>query len=393
MYIEDLLHTLMYSVKANRYDTTLIQSFYEQVNYRSLGFTEKQATIMLKISKAYKQQINAHLNKDITPLLDNPQFKFSIRTISTVKHISVIPNTNNTKFIMVKFPYDEALVKDIKAEKQKFISAEWNLDEKAWVFSLEGATIEYFSSYVISRGFTADDQFKGYMEQALEITNNVEKYAPMLTIEHGIPKIINIPAYVPQPTSTDIVQSLFEARRVGVTTWDHLIDDTLLESDQCKLVKDFIKSNVGEAFSINLEENSILDLKPIVKNLLPCIVTVPGGNELNKTRQSLELLKDIGIENHEISVLFRLPNDTGEEFNKFVKEEKLNSPVSNITKAVILSGKLPKPLFESELKFNCVLNFNFYNVHYTLANFMKNKHNVINVLADKKQKSPQIEYM
>lgn len=393
MYIEDLLHTLMYSVKTNRYDTTLVQSFYEQVNYRSLGFTEKQAAIILKISKAYKQQINAHLGTDITPFLDNPQFKFSIRTISTVKHISVIHNTNNTKSIMVKFPYNETMVKDIKTERSRFISGEWNQDEKAWIFSLEGATVEYFSSYVLSKGFTTDDEFKGYMEQAYEITNNVEKYAPMLTIEQGIHKIINIPAHVPQPTSTDLVQSLFEARRVGVTTWDHLIEDTLAELDLFKIVKDFIKSDIDKAFSINLEENSILDLKPIVKNLLPCIVAVPGGNELNKTQQALSLLKEIGIKNHEISVLFRLPNDTDSEFNKFVKDEQLNSPVSEKTKAVILSGKLPKPLFESEIKFNCVLNFNFYNVHYTLANFMKNKHNIINVLADKKQKSPQIEYM
>ena len=387
MYIEDLLHPLMYAVKTNRYDSTLVQSFYEQINYKNLGFTEKQSFIMLKISKAYKQQINTHLGKDITPFLDNPQFKFSIRTISLVKHISVIPNTNNTKFIMVKFPYDETLVKDIKSVKQKFISTEWNQDEKAWVFSLEGLTVEYLSAYVVSKGFTADDEFLEYIKQASEITNNVEKYAPMLTIDNGNPKIINISAHVPQPTSMDIIQSLFDARRVGVTTWDHLIDEALEINSESKIVKDFIKSDIGEAFSINLEENSILDLKPIIKNLLPCIVTVPGGNELNKTQQALELLKDIGIENHEISVLFRLPNDNGGDFNKFVKEEKLNSPVSETTKVVVLSGKLPKPLFESELKFNCVLNFNFYNIHYTLANFMKNKHNVINVLADKKQKS------
>jgi hypothetical protein len=103
-------------------------------------------------------------------------------------------------------------------------------------------------------------------------------------------------------------------------------------------------------------------------------------------QQALELLKEIGIENQEISVLFRLPSENGGDFNKFVKEEKLNSPVSETTKVVILSGKLPKTVFQSELKFNCVLNFNFYNVHYTLANFMKNRHNVINVLADKKTK-------
>jgi hypothetical protein len=393
MYIEDLLQPLMYAVKTNRYDSTLVQSFYEQINYKSLGFTEKQATIMLKISKAYKQQINAHLNKDISPLLDNPRYKYNIRTISLVKHISVIANSNKSKSILVKFPYDEKLVTEIKTNKQKFIASEWNPTEKAWVFSLEGASIEYFSGYVMSKGFTADDEFKDYMEQALEITNNVEKYAPMLTIEQEIPKIVNIPAHVPQPTNTDLLQALFESRRVGVTTWDQSVDEALSTYDILDITKDFIKSTPNENFSINLEKNSILDLKPIVKNLLPCIVTVPGGNEFNKMQQALELLKDIGIENHEISVLFRLPNDTGGDFNKFVKEEKLNSPLSENTKAVILSGKLPKPLFESELKFNCVLNFNFYNVHYTLANFMKNKHNVINVVSDKTSKSLQIEYV
>jgi hypothetical protein len=279
------------------------------------------------------------------------------------------------------------LVAEIKTNKQKFISAEWNPTEKSWIFSLEGATIEYFSGYVMSKGFTTDDEFKGYMEQTYEIINNVEKYVPMLTIEQGIPKIINIPAHVPQPTNTDLLQALFESRRVGVTTWDQSVDDSLSIYNISDTTKDFIKSAPNENFSIYLEEKSILELTPIVKNLLPCIVTIPGGNELSKIQQALELLKEVGIENHEISVLFRLPNENGSDFNKFVKEEKLNSPVSETTKVVILSGKLPKPLFESELKFNCVLNFNFYNIHYTLANFMKNKHNVINVLADKKQKS------
>jgi hypothetical protein len=127
-------------------------------------------------------------------------------------------------------------------------------------------------------------------------------------------------------------------------------------------------------------------LVPMVQNMSPCLITVPGGNELSKLQLALPMLKAAGIENSEISVLFRLPNDTGQDFNNFVKEEKLNSPITENTRAVFLSGKVPKPLFESNLKFNCVINFNFYNVHYTLANLVKNMHNVINVIADKKQK-------
>jgi len=390
MYIEDLLQPLMYAVKTNRYDSTLVQSFYEQINYKNLGFTEKQSVIMLKISKTYKQQINTHLGKDITPLLDNPQFKFSIRTISLIKNIS----TNiDERVIKIKFPYEEKLVNEIKKVRNEFSRAEWNSDEKLWIFSLEDKVINFLAPWIENYNFIADEEFKNFANQIKAITSNIENYVPMLTHDGKNTKYINVHSSVPELASDDVLTSVFQARRAGITTWDNNIEQALEEYNEAEIVKDFIKSDPANAFSINLEENSILDLKPIVKNLLPCIVTVPGGNELNKTQQALELLKAIGIENHEISVLFRLPNENGADFNKFVKEEKLNSPLSEKTKAVVLSGKLPKPLFESEIRFNCVLNFNFYNIHYTLANFMKNKHNVINVLADKKQKHPQIEYM
>jgi len=383
MYIEDLLPTLYLSVKTNRYDSTLIQSFYEQVNYRNLGFTEKQSVIMLKISKAYKQQINAHLGKDITPLLDNPQFKFSIRTISMVKHIST---HISERIIKVKFPYEETLVNEIKKVRGEFLQAEWQSDDKLWIFSLEDKVINFFSSWIENYNFTADDEFKNFIVQIEAITSNIEKHIPMLMYDGKNTKYSNVHSSVPTLTSNDILTSIFEARRAGITTWDNNVNNELDNCNKNEIVKNFIKSDPSTNFSINLEENSILELKHIVQNLLPCIVTVPGGNELNKMQQALALLKDIGIENHEISVLFRLPSDTGGDFNKFVKEEKLNSPISKNTKAVILSGKLPKTIFDSELKFNTVLNFNFYNVHYTLANFMKNRHNVINVLADKKQR-------
>jgi hypothetical protein len=383
MYIEDLLSELMYSVKTNRYDLTLVQSFYEQINYKNLGFTEKQSVIMLKMLKAYKHQINAHLGKDITPLLDAPLFKYKIRTISMVKHIST---HISEKTIKVKFPYEEKLVNEIKKVKTEFSMAEWQADEKLWIFSLEDKVINFFSSWIERYSFTADTEFKNFTSQIEAITSNIEQHIPMLTYDGKNTKYSNVHSSVPELTSDNILTSIFEARRAGITTWDSNVDNALDTCNKNEIVKNFIKSDPSDNFSINLEENSILELKTIVQNLLPCIVTVPGGNELAKMQQALELLKEIGIENQEISVLFRLPSENGGDFNKFVKEEKLNSPVSETTKVVILSGKLPKTVFQSELKFNCVLNFNFYNVHYTLANFMKNRHNVINVLADKKTK-------
>ena len=382
MYIEDIISTYALRIKLNPFDSNLIMSFFDQLT-KGNGFTEKQSVIAVKILKRYTQQITLLGGSGVNLWLDDPKYKFGIRTLTTVKHISVLKDENKIK---VKFPYNDALLAEIKKEKSKFISAEWSMEEKSWIFSLEDQAIAFLASWVNDKDFTSDEVFADYAAQVNAITSDFEKHIPMLSLQGKTAKIINAHPSIPQPTSNDVITSLFEARRAGVTVWDQSVDEALNSSSANEITKKFIKSEILEPLSINLEENSIMELVPLIQNMSPCIITVPGGNELSKTKVALELLREAGFENSEISVLFRLPNDTNQDFNNFIKEEKLNSPLSENTKVVFLSGKVPKPLFESKLKFNCVLNFNFYNVHYTLANFVKNQHNVINVIADKKQK-------
>ncbi len=385
MYIEQIISVSTFRVKFNHYDLKIMESFFDQTT-KGLGLTEKQSNIAVKILKRYLPQLNAIAGKDISSWLDNPIYKFGLRTITTVKNISVVKDDSGSKLVKVQFPYDDSLLNEIKKERGNFISAEWKPDEKCWKFLLQDQVVAFLAPWLLEKGFTADDEFKRYADQIEAITSKVENYVPMLSFVDGNAKIINAHSSVPQPTSNDIIEAIFKARRAGITIWDQSVEDELNTHPMNDVVKNFIKSEIVSPFSINLEENSILDLIPIINNLSPCIVTVPGGNELSKTKLALELLHAAGIDNGKISVLFRLPTETGSEFNNFVKDEKLNSPISDSTKVVFLSGKVPKPVFESTLKFNCVLNFNFYNVHYTLANFIKSQHNVINVLADKKQK-------
>lgn len=392
MYIEDIIGTFALRIKLNPFDSNLMLSFFDQLA-KGNGLTEKQSIIAVKILRRYVQQILPLSGKDITPWLDNPTYKFGIRTLTVVKNISIVKNDKGTKLVKVKFPYDEALVNEIKKNRTSFTSSEWNPDEKSWMFLLEDSVVVFLSPWIASKGFTVDEEFKNLADQLPAIIDNVENFVPMVVISEEKHEFINVHSSVPQPTSTDIVKTMFEARLAGIEHWENDLTEQFDQFNLSELVKKYIRTSPVEGFSINLEENSIMDLIPIVKNMSPCIITVPGGNELSKLQQALPMLKAAGLENSEISVLFRLPNDTNQDFNNFVKEEKLNSPITENTRAVFLSGKVPKPLFESKLRFNCVINFNFYNVHYTLANLVKNLHNVINVIADKKQKSPQIEYM
>ena len=386
MYIEDLLPILSNAIKLESYDQKMITSFYDQINISHSAFTEKQANIMLRISRKYVLDIFSKYGTDITTFLDNPVYKYPIRTINPIRKISITTLSTGMKGVKVQFPYDETLIVEIKKAKSNFVYSEWNTDEKSWIFSLEGKTIEYFGSWINNYNFIADDEFKSYAEQVPVIAEHIELHVPMVEFDGKNSKFINVHASVPQPTSDDLVQTLFEARKAGISHWGDMVVQALTELDVPLVIKDYVQSDPGTTFSMNLEENDIMDLIHIVKNMSPCIIAVPGGTEFNKVKIAKSLLEAAGIENHEISVLFRLPKETGEEFNSYVKEEMLNSPITKNTKAVFISGKIPKPLFESKLQFNCVINFNFYNIHYTLANFIKNQHNVINVLADRKTK-------
>jgi hypothetical protein len=127
-------------------------------------------------------------------------------------------------------------------------------------------------------------------------------------------------------------------------------------------------------------KESLLEMYQIERDWKKAII---AATELEKLQLSLEFLNSIGISKDEISVLFRLPTETGGIFNNYIREQELNSPVTEKTKAVFISSKVPKTILEKQLKFNCVVSFNFYNIHYSIRNLLKWHHNVINV-SDKK---------
>ena len=137
---------------------------------------------------------------------------------------------------------------------------------------------------------------------------------------------------------------------------------------------------------IELEEDSLYSLDDILINMTPTLFVIPGGSELEKLEKLLTFLKSNNVANENISVMFRLPKETGEKFNEFIKENKLNSPIHANTKAVFVSGKIPKPIIEKNIHFNSVINFNFYNIHHSIRNLVQWHYNVINVKSKKVNK-------
>lgn len=386
MNIEDLVILAAMKCQMNPYDSNLIWSFYSQISGGS-GFTEKQAILAQRILHRQKSKLNELLGQNIQPFLDNPTYRLARRTISSAKRITIIDHSEFSRAIKVEFPFNEKIVESIRKARPNLGSAAWSPDDKAWIFNLNEQSVVFLSELVNGYEFIPDEEFEGYMDQAKEIQENIEKYIPMVTCSGKIPKFVNVSDRVPQPTSEDLVSAMFLARKCGIHTWDETITDELSRQNVNPVVINFLNENPGTNFAINLEDNQFTDLTDIIHYLGPCLFIIPGGSELERTQRSLEFLNSAGVQSEEISVLFRLPNETGGEFNTFVKDKNLNNPITEKTKIVFVSGKIPKTIVDADIKFNCIVNFSIHSVHYTIREYVKNHHNVIHVLEKKQQRN------
>lgn len=388
MYIEDLIIALGSGRTSvvSPFDLKLIHSFHDQIS-RGLGFTLKQEILSVKVLQRHVLKLDLLFGRQISPFLENPTFRLTRRTVSSSKQFSIIPHVLYGKVIKAEFPYNENILTKIRQEKSKLNYSQWDPEQKSWIFSLDEHSLNLLGKIASDEDFTVDEEFENYQNQIKEIESNIEQYIPMVTFNDKKLEFLNISPKIPQPANSNIIENLFYARKLGIFTWHEAIEETEEWISADPAVKRFLQTDPKAEFSINLEKTTIYTIKDIVKHLLPVLIVIPGGTELEKVKQSMDFLKTMGISNEEMSVLFRLPSETGGKFNSFVKEHNLNSPIDNTTKVIFISSKVPKTIIEKKIKFNSVVSFNFYNIHYSIKNLLKWNHNVIHMMEKKQQRT------
>lgn len=387
IYIEDLIVDLNSYINLNTYDKTVVSSFVNQI-FSGRGFTEKQRELAVRILKKYSTKLEVAIRKSVASDLSNPQFRFPIRKTPTIsnKRIYITDHPNWGKCINAEFPYDEAKIDQIKKNRDKIILSTWDAESKSWKFSLSEANLHFLQNLTSSDSFDFDDEFKEYLDQINQIVNNMENYVPMLVFDNGQVKYKNVSQFVPSLDSTDVIKSIFSARKSGIHTWDENINALLEQSDVHPLVKNFLNNDFKGDFEINSGVEPIDCLKSIVNYMDPCLFVIPGGSELEKTRLVYNFLTGLGYSQDEMSVMFRLSSQDGKDFNDFVKNCGLNNPITDRTKFVFVSIKLPKPVLKTKLKFSSVVSLGKTNVHYTIRDFFKNRENLIYYCEPSKQK-------
>ena len=378
--VEDLINTMASSLQISiqMYDYRLIESFNRQLQ-QGHGLTEKQGSVAIKIIKKYHKILTAATDQDILKFLSSPVFKHPFRQLVNIKKISVTNKKHDSivgKVIKVEFLYNEKYIELIKSKRSNLGIALWSKEDKCWLFSLCEDNIKFLNYLVVTEGFEVDEEYLRYSNQLTDVVLRLDDYVPMVTMDKNFPSYKNTSEHMPLMYSTDIVPALFEARRRGVGTWSEEIEN-YIKNYHNSVTVDFLRSNAQEIFYVDSKIFDISSLEDIVLNLNPIVFVIPGGSEFEKIKLVYNFLKKIGIQEKYISVMFRLSSDSGKKFNDFVKQSNLNNPITENTKIVFVSGKIPKPLIKSKKFFNAVINLGFENAHYTAKMFLEKHHNVI----------------
>jgi hypothetical protein len=399
MYIEDIIDKLVgmgswvYTARATFMqdrDFNFLTSISNQTE-RQTGLTEKQANLSLTILKKYSNDISKYLSKDIEYALENPQFKLPRRVINQQKRVDIVKDQNHRdKKIRISFPYDEGVIEMIKNYKNIYVKTkypdryinlsnfvDWNQDTRTWDFALLEENIAWCHENLETRGFLFDEEFSTYIENIKNIKNNIADYVPMVVFKNNQFEYHNIHKSMPQPTSTNLLEVLFEAKKHGISTWDENIDLALSDISINDFTRVFFKN---EKSQITAKNNiyEIFDLEDVINLSNKIAVVIPGGSELESLKIFHKFLLGMGISNEEMTVLFRLDTNAGKMCNEYVKENGLNNQFDEKIKIIFVSIKLPKPIISSDAEFDVIINLGNNSAHYTVKNLIKNHHCVIN---------------
>lgn len=387
MHIEDLILDLHrhHLAALNQWDRGVVESFFIQLS-GGQGFTEKQSLLAVRIAKKHSNLLAESFGKNISNILENPTYSLPIRNLVKTKHINIIENGIYKKCVEAVFPYNDEYISAFRKNKEINLTGVWDPNRRAWIFPLNEANLNFLVDFAERENFIVDHEFAKYSQEVKKIKENIDAHIPLLVLDNNRPKLTNFYEKSEDFAKFDILSSVFEARKRGVYVWDELISQYLESNSVSEITRNFLKSNPAENYQIFSENHPISDITPLMLHLSPTLVVLPGGSELEKLSEWYNHLKTIGVADKEISVMFRLSSKCNQKFNEFVKSNGINKPITDCTKFVFVSGKLPKTILKSGIKFHSVVNLGFSNAHYTLKSYLKNQENVITYNNKKEKK-------
>jgi hypothetical protein len=337
-------------------DRSILFSMASQLK-KPLSLTQRQAELSVKIITENKSLYGRIETLD--RLLEFPIYKYPFRVIDTSRRIFLL----NKETIAIKFPFDNSINKILDKIPGRKI---YNINERCHTFKLNESNLNVIVNNFKEHNFDIEPKLLDWYNEIIDIISHPENYIPSISIKENAIELVNcnrnIEEYFLSNKKENIKSNLLLAKSMGLyfTTeiQEYISNLNLLELSNKLILVD--KTRVA------VSKYNKIDIAATLKELdaFPILMFIDDNEKLSSDFNNwISAFNDTGIDNSEISVLFR--SDKNVNFNQTIKDNKLNNHVDNNTKIVFVKHKIPKILYKINFIPSLIISSNIFYVHYS----------------------------
>lgn len=353
--IEDLLEILaglkdQSKIQIESTDATIMHSIARQV-FKGTALTDRQFALMKEKLQTYRDQFTA-LEYDFDSAIES--LRQPLRYIDRSKYIKIvdypddIPYEDNSKgkFIKVRFPFSKSLIVLLDQIKRHDSDYYHKKGSHEHYYKLTERLVYDIVNTFKEKNFEIDNELLELYAELEVLEQNKHEYIPGVYQGH----LKHLPAGAVEHLHLQVP----EGNLLGYYDRRHLFGLHHFDGIEKALINaNTLTANIADRKTSKvLVKPSKFDLNELVSSLFdlyrfPLLVILNENGASSYLADLHNCLRNV-IPSEEMSVMFRLDNLHGEEFNQYVRDNKLNNLVAKDTKVVyISSNKIPKPLINS----------------------------------------------
>lgn len=341
--------TKEFNFSVDRSDYNLVTSLARQT-FRGVGLTDRQYELTKQKLLDYKLQFEANGFDNIEG--DFTNLRIPLRIVDRSRWIKIVERDGNLT-IAVRFIFQKKLISEIENLKCVVKEEYYDNENKIHYFPFNEKNVyEIVSVFKNASSFEVEEQLQEYYEKLVHMNENKKNYLPGiygLQLKNLHEKSLDYAiSSIGEPDIDNLCRYYDQRERLGIYHFDE--EDVSQSLKSLTPLSTKIVQRTKNQVLINPKEHTVDRLAEVMLELyrFPLLVVLNEADCYDSLTQFHRAFNGI-IPNDRCSVLFRLDNNEGTEFNRYIQTHELNSPVDKNTKIVYISNnKIPKPLLKSE---------------------------------------------
>ena len=344
MTIDNLLIKIINSAdpaiehQVSKRDIKVLRSLGISVNTQSF-ITENQSRLLIKILRENCNKL-VSFSEEIKTSLNNIVWSKPFRHIEQIRKFYIKKNEDHEPMLFIEMSFSQEIRQTLTILSKSLNDLTIHANTRNWQCDLSEINIVLLYDTLAPLGFEIDETIVTHYETIKSWSkNDICNQFLITNIEHkNFQKAITEDLGL----STSIDQNIINDRSMR---YQYQVDT--LKNPGENLIE-YIANRPKSKIYVDKKQHTVSEVIEALVNLrrLPVLVvfdTFVNNKYLENLKILSTALKDNSITD-KVGVYFRLPNDeTGKEFNQFIKENQYNYQLDDDTQvAVVMSGKLPK---------------------------------------------------